>query len=217
MSVLPPSGDDPFIRTEPKTPPPPPPFATPESTYFKPGPSEPAVIDRDYSGWWRRVAARLLDGLIMSLPTVFAGVGGFAVLYAAGTITLSETIVDGETITDVEGLYYPVFALMYLISLIPYALYEIIMVTARGQTVGKIAAGIKIVDQYTAEPPTAGKAALRFMFMPAIYALALASSVPLLLSLAGLFALLYNLWPLWDKRKQGLHDKVAGTLVIKSR
>jgi uncharacterized RDD family membrane protein YckC len=26
-----------------------------------------------------------------------------------------------------------------------------------------------------------------------------------------------DLWPLWDKQKQTLHDKVAGTVVVKRR
>lgn len=31
----------------------------------------------------------------------------------------------------------------------------------------------------------------------------------------GLFALLDGLWPLWDPGRQALHDKVAGSVVIK--
>jgi uncharacterized RDD family membrane protein YckC len=31
---------------------------------------------------------------------------------------------------------------------------------------------------------------------------------------AGLITLLDDLWMLWDRQKQTLHDKVAGTIVI---
>jgi uncharacterized RDD family membrane protein YckC len=30
----------------------------------------------------------------------------------------------------------------------------------------------------------------------------------------GLLGLLNGLWPLWDDKKQGLHDKVAATNVV---
>jgi uncharacterized RDD family membrane protein YckC len=33
-------------------------------------------------------------------------------------------------------------------------------------------------------------------------------------SLFGIFGLLNHLWPLWDAKKQALHDKVAATNVV---
>ena len=34
---------------------------------------------------------------------------------------------------------------------------------------------------------------------------------------AGLYPLADGLWPLWDPRRQALHDKMAGTLVVRGR
>ena len=31
----------------------------------------------------------------------------------------------------------------------------------------------------------------------------------------GLFTLLDGLWPLWDPRRQALHDKIAGSVVVR--
>ncbi len=39
--------------------------------------------------------------------------------------------------------------------------------------------------------------------------------VPVLGSLLGLYPLLDVLWPLWDDKKQALHDKVAKTNVVR--
>jgi uncharacterized RDD family membrane protein YckC len=44
--------------------------------------------------------------------------------------------------------------------------------------------------------------------------LGLLGAVPLVGSLFGLLGLLNNLWPLWDDKKQALHDKVAATNVV---
>jgi uncharacterized RDD family membrane protein YckC len=45
----------------------------------------------------------------------------------------------------------------------------------------------------------------------AIYALP--TAIPFI---GGLFALLNELWLLWDPRRQCLHDKAAGTIVVKA-
>jgi uncharacterized RDD family membrane protein YckC len=41
--------------------------------------------------------------------------------------------------------------------------------------------------------------------------------LPLLSLPAALFVLLDGLWPLWDGRRQALHDKAAGTNVVRRR
>jgi uncharacterized RDD family membrane protein YckC len=39
--------------------------------------------------------------------------------------------------------------------------------------------------------------------------------VPVVPSVGGLFALINESWLLWDPRRQCLHDKAAGTVVVK--
>jgi uncharacterized RDD family membrane protein YckC len=41
--------------------------------------------------------------------------------------------------------------------------------------------------------------------------------VPILGSVLGLYPVLNLLWPLWDDKKQALHDKVAKTNVVRTR
>ena len=65
-------------------------------------------------------------------------------------------------------------------------------------TPGKMAIHAVIVDANTGQKPTTKQFVIRYLG----YILA---TIPLLLGI---------LWVAWDKRKQGWHDKLAGTLVV---
>ena len=72
---------------------------------------------------------------------------------------------------------------------------------ARQATPGKMMIGAKIVDEKTGGKPSNGQMIGRYF---AYYV----STIPLLLGL---------IWVGIDARKQGWHDKLAGTLVVRSR
>jgi uncharacterized RDD family membrane protein YckC len=85
----------------------------------------------------------------------------------------------------------------------------------RGQTVGKRATGVAVRRAETFEaigyPRSFARASLimAFPLVPALSTLATLAAV-----VVGWLALLDGLWPLWDKRNQSLHDKIAKTVVI---
>lgn len=68
----------------------------------------------------------------------------------------------------------------------------------KSQTPGKMALGVKIVTE-DGKPISTGRAIVRYFGY-------IVSSIPLGL---GFF------WVAWDKKKQGWHDKIANTYVIK--
>ena len=68
----------------------------------------------------------------------------------------------------------------------------------RGATPGKLAVGVRIVDARTGGTPSIARLVLRLL----CYVL---SAAPLYLGF---------LWIAVDRRRQGWHDKIAGTLVI---
>ena len=68
----------------------------------------------------------------------------------------------------------------------------------RGATPGKMLFSAKIVDAGTLGPPSTGKLIGRYFAY-------IVSMIPLFLGF---------LWIAFDKRKQGWHDKLAGTVVI---
>ena len=78
------------------------------------------------------------------------------------------------------------------------ALAAILFWRYRGATPGKMLISARIVDARTFGPPATGKLVGRYFAY-------LASIIPLFLGF---------LWIAFDKRKQGWHDKLAGTVVI---
>ena len=71
----------------------------------------------------------------------------------------------------------------------------------KGQTPGKMAVGIKVVDA-RANVPGLGPAGIR--------------EIPGKI-ISTLFLFLGFFWVIWDSNKQGWHDKLAGTFVVKAR
>ena len=67
-----------------------------------------------------------------------------------------------------------------------------------GATPGKLAVGVRIVDARTGAVPSTGRLVVRFLAY-------VVSALPLYLGF---------LWAAVDRRKQGWHDKIAGTVVV---
>ena len=68
-------------------------------------------------------------------------------------------------------------------------------------TPGKMVLSIRIVDAATGSPPSTGQCVGRYLAY-------FVSTIPLALGL---------IWVAFDKRKQGWHDKLAGTVVIRAK
>ena len=68
-------------------------------------------------------------------------------------------------------------------------------------TPGKLVLGLRVVDAQSGEHLTIGQAIGRYLaYIPAMLAL-----------MMGIF------WVAWDSKKQGWHDKLAGTVVIRQK
>ena len=87
-----------------------------------------------------------------------------------------------------------IFGIQVLIAL----LYETIMISKYGATIGKMTMKIKVTD-YSGNLLPYSKSFGRFISKDIIFSFTLCIGF---------------LWILWDKKKQGLHDKMAGTLEI---
>ena len=135
-----------------------------------------------YIGFWKRVAASLIDTL-----AVFAVV--LPVLIAVyGTSYFSKAQ---------EGLAGPVD---FLLQVVFPAVAVILFWKFRGATPGKMLFSARVVDAKTLGPLTNGQAIGRYFAY-------FVSILPLMLGF---------LWVAFDKRKQGFHDKLAGTVVIEA-
>jgi uncharacterized RDD family membrane protein YckC len=148
------------------------------------------------AGWWSRVGAYLIDGLIVGvgalilfLPLVAAGLtvdtdAGWATLIAAGIVWI---------------LCLAVAALFYA---------PVMMARTNGRTLGRMATNIRVV-RASGEPITFWFAVLREVIVKwFVFGIAGAAT-------GGIVHLLDVLWPLWDEQNRCLHDYVVDTRVVK--
>jgi uncharacterized RDD family membrane protein YckC len=114
---------------------------------------------------------------------------------------LVAVIVDGILIGVVEGIAIAIFGrgagygIATLFGLLYVALLE---GGPRGQTLGKMALGIRVIDFNSGGPIGYARGFLRY--------------IGKLISAIACF--LGYLWMLWDKEKQTWHDKIATTVVV---
>ena len=158
---------------------------------------------------WQRLLARLIDLAIILVPTII-----IAVVF---TVTLTRA----SSYDTVHGVYTPGSTVLAVIApvIVTAALYlgyEFLMTRQRGQTVGKLVMGIKIVpvggalDAGGLAPGVAVKRAAVLWLPPALYSIGYVGWI------FSIFYLLNVLWQLWDKPlQQCLHDKAANTIVVK--
>jgi uncharacterized RDD family membrane protein YckC len=89
----------------------------------------------------------------------------------------------------------------FLVSWVAPAVGVVVFWIARQATPGKMAIGARIVDAKTGERPTNGQLVIRYLG----YYVAM---LPLFIGI---------LWVAFDPRKQGWHDKMAGTVVVRRK
>jgi len=145
------------------------------------------VTGAHLASWGRRAAGWFVDLM------VFFGVWVATFAWAFTT----EDSVTGE-ISDAAAV------VIIVVFLFGAPLYQWLMIGRWGQTLGKMALGIRVVRSEDADRVSFGRAlgrALSFW----------------VLGLFGLPLLLAYLWPLWDKRNQTLYDKMASTIVVRDR
>ncbi|GAA4224799.1 hypothetical protein GCM10022254_05080 [Actinomadura meridiana] len=164
------------------------------------------------AGRWARLGAGLLDGLLLAIVTAPS------VLFAVRWDKLKDSIDSGEPISDPMDMYnIPRLMVGYVIAFLLGFVYYTVLQAKWGQTLGKKAAGIRLVSADGHTAVTWRQVIGRQAF---VYAVTLVTSVANLLAPAlgvlGLIGLLDVAWILWDKKRQAVHDKVAGTVVVKA-
>jgi uncharacterized RDD family membrane protein YckC len=150
------------------------------------------MTEEHFGGFWRRAVAYGIDKTILQIFCVILLVAGLLIrggdqpAWREMEMDLYESLVD----TGVIWIYY-------LMALFLDMIYFTWFHGSIGQTPGKMLMRLCVV-QATGEPMTFGIAFLRW--------------VGYLIS--TLAAYLGFVWIAFDRRKQGWHDKVAGTLVV---
>ncbi len=147
------------------------------------------------ASWGSRVAATLIDWLILLVPAIVLAV--IVVAIATGSDT-------GAIVTGILGF------LAYLVVLFAYA--PVLMAREgpnNGQTWGKQMLAIRVVRD-NGQAMSFGWAALREIAVKGLLISIVSSIIPLIPWL------LDSLWPLWDDENRALHDMVCSTHVFKT-
>ena len=159
--------------------------------------SPPRVDDRTasfpfpgaYIGFWTRLVAFVVDLIIMF-------VAAWVSFRVISVVMLGLSLERPFGVVHVVGVALSVA--------IPWAVamgYWIVLTAFWGQTLGKMALGIKVVDR-EGRPPGLWKAFLREV----------AGKL-----LSGLVICIGYIWVAFDGEKRGWHDHIAGTYVVNAR
>jgi uncharacterized RDD family membrane protein YckC len=142
-----------------------------------------------WAGFWTRFLGQFVDGILLGIIGAAAGFALGMVFVATGNVGANGQASPALTIAS--------YALGALIGATYYGLMES---SAAQATLGKQAVGIKVTDLH-GRRISFGRAVGRFF----------ASYLSLFIFCIGYLMVAFT------QRKQGLHDMIAGTLVVRTR
>jgi uncharacterized RDD family membrane protein YckC len=180
----------------PQYPPPPGPPSYPPPSFPPPGSGGYHQVGYGYAagpaqaelaGFWIRFAAAIIDGLLLGVPFSILG-----------------SLIGNDGFTTGYG-YNPeaTLALNVVSTIVGVLYYGLLEGGPTGQTIGKRAVGIRVVDADGSAGGAIGVGRGIGRYFARI--------------LSGLPCALGYLWMLWDPRKQTWHDKLVRSLVVKAR
>jgi len=138
-----------------------------------------------YGGFWKRTLAFLVDKIILFFICLLFLLVGLSALN-----TGFNGLEPGKSMGRFSLIYY---GMTHLLGMLYFTYFH----GTTGQTPGKMLFGLQVI-QSSDEQMTPGIAFLRWVGY----------------IFSGLILCLGFLWIIFDKKKQGWHDKIAGTLVI---
>ncbi|MFP5283573.1 MAG: RDD family protein [Actinomycetes bacterium] len=166
------------------------------------------------AGWWVRVLAVVVDGLIVGAVAFGLSFGIWQRVLERMIVTIQEAASAGgpppgllagsEVITASEALL--VAAIQFAVGLA----YHVLFLRFKAATPGKLATGLRVV------PVDHGRATARLSWGTVLIR-ALVWLAPMLNGLTYAVRLVDALLPLWQPRRQSLHDLAAKTQVVKVR
>jgi uncharacterized RDD family membrane protein YckC len=162
------------------------------------------------AGLGARLGAKIIDQLLLfvvvmllSLPfllTFIQGIQDYAHEVEAQGSSYTPPTNPFDIYSQTHAI--PWFISVVLLSVAISGLYNVAMVHLRGATLGKLWLGVRVRPWDAEGRPTWGQAAKRW------------ASGELLAQVVSIYGWLDYLWPLWDDRKQALHDKWPATVVV---
>lgn len=159
------------------------------------GPQENSFADQELSGWWRRVGAYLLDGLVL--------LGTYVLVFGLLGAILLQDASDGAI------LFFILFVFAGSIAIL--ILYWGVSMSRggerNGQSPGKQMLGIAVIRE-DGQEVTFGWALWR-----QVVVIGLLFGTVFSFFTGGIILFIDYLWPLWDEKRQCLHDKMVASRV----
>ena len=174
----------------------PPSVASPPLRSQYPPPSFDGPAGVPYASWGIRLGGWLIDGVIFAVVQVLLG----AAFRRTNTLTVHMVMTRNGVVQHNTFSF-----LALIITAILFIAYSTIFCGGpRGQTVGMMAVGVRIVREETngavGYGRACGRALLEEVLRPTV-----------------VIWILDMLFPLWDQKRQTLHDKAVGTVVLRVR
>jgi uncharacterized RDD family membrane protein YckC len=165
-------------------------------------PQTTAAALEDHAGFWKRVAAYIIDAIVLYIPNllIMKAMGG-----DAAQETMKQAILaapgDPHAMLAAYEHYYTTMGTAMLITAVIAWLYFALLESSPWQaTLGKLALAMRVTDldgHRISIPRALGRYLAKFLSV-------------LILCIGFLMVG-------WTRRKQGLHDMIAGTLVLNGR
>ncbi len=173
------------------------------------------------AAWWQRLLGWLIDSFVTSALVAVVGwtwLAPIVSLYSDFVRRTLDAAAAGTTPPPAESFMTEIAAYLVPLSLVSLGVglvYTTALLVWRGQTVGKMVMGTKVVrlDGQAGIPLVT---ALRRQVIQVV-ASALGLGPSAIGAMGSVLALADDLWLLWDPRRQCLHDKVAQTVVVRTR
>lgn len=154
----------------------------------------PATVYQPYGGFWIRVLALFIDNALVGIVTL-----PIAAIFVGASVASLMRLGDNPSPEQVLPIILPMIAILIPLSICIGWLYEALMTSGSMQaTLGKRILGLKVTDM-AGNRISFGRASGRHF-----------SKI-----ISGMIMNVGYIMVAFTDRKQGLHDMIAGTLVMK--
>jgi|1185.fasta_scaffold48428_1 uncharacterized RDD family membrane protein YckC len=170
------------------------------------------------AGWWRRMFALWIDGIILAiLGTIFAW--RYVQAFERAISNFMDAAVQAgqrgapppDTAPFVSAITGPIIGIA-MVGLIVGFIYEVGFLKAFQATPGKMVLGMEVRLREMPGPMPWGALMLRWLLKRGV---AIVQILLIGLLIYPVYYMVNYLWPVFDAKKQALHDKAARTNVVR--
>jgi uncharacterized RDD family membrane protein YckC len=171
-----------------------------QNPYGQPGYGAAGLPSYPLASWGSRLAAYLIDGLLMMAVLIVPALIGVLLVVAGSETTINEFGVEETSMDGLGVVGILVIVLGYVLGFVFAFWNQAYRQGKTGQSLGKQWLGLKVIKEQTGQPIGVGAGfgrLLMHMFVDGQCYIGF-------------------LWPLWDERNRTFGDMVVGSVVIRT-